>query len=595
MTLEVQVSSISNYLSTLRSSLVLTVNEEVNPSQIFLSMKGSNPSKNQVTLDQLIADYEADGIRERNRIGQSTSVFINDRLSLIEEELGKLEKEGENFKTANKLMDVQFDANSVLSRSAETEKLISENQIQQSLTDYLLDYLKKTNGFNDVLPSNLGLSEISINRMTDEFNKIISERNQQLQYAREQNPNIQRLEAQLTSLRTTIEKSLKNRKSALLIELETFKSNESQFNRRFQNLPRFEREYRSIVRKQQIMEELYLHLLKKREENEMALAATVGSIKVVMMPTFSMTPISPKKQNTYLMAILIGLFVPIGMIFIAELLNTKVKTIKDISSQNLTVIGEIPFEQENKDILSEVSYKTALSESFRMLRANLAYVLPEENGKGRAIAITSTIPKEGKTFTSIKLAMSLASTGRKVVLVGMDLRMPKIPEYLKIGDNLGISNYIIDNQLKAKDIIQSLEEKSDLFFISAGTIPPNPAELLMKPRLYELLEELKSKFDYIVMDLSPVGFVADSYPIIEYADYVLYLVRANYLDKKMLSVPLSIAKGNKNPNLGIILNFSDFDKKGYGYGYGYGYTYGSNPKTTDKNLIARIRALFHVG
>jgi capsular exopolysaccharide synthesis family protein len=596
LTLEVTAIPITSYLNKLRSSLFLSVSSDANPSQIFLSLRGSNPSKNQVTLDQLIADYEADGIRERNRIGQNTSLFINERLSLIEQELGKLEVEVEDFKTTNKLMDVQIDASSVVSKSAETEKLISENQIQQSLTNYLLEYLKKTNGFNDVLPSNLGLNELSINRMTDEFNRIISERNQQLQYAREENPNIQRLEAQLTSLRTTIEKSLKNRKSALQIELETFKSNENRFNNRFQNLPRFEREYRNIVRKQQIMEELYLHLLKKREENEMALAATVGSIKVVTMPTFSMTPIFPKKQNTYFLALLIGIFVPIGIIFVSELFNTKVKTTKDISNQRLTVLGEIPFEKENKDILSELSYKTALSESFRMLRANLAYVLPENNGKGRAIAITSTIPKEGKTFTSIKLAVSLASTDKKVVLVGMDLRMPKIPEYLKIDDNLGISNYLIDSQLKADDIIKELDNKSGLFFISAGTIPPNPAELLMKPRLYELLEELKLRFDYIVMDLSPIGFVADSYPVIEYADYVLYLVRANYLDKKMLNVPASIVKGNKNPNLGIILNFSDFDKKGYGYGYGYGYTYGSMngsaPKAGNKSLLSRLGNFF---
>jgi capsular exopolysaccharide synthesis family protein len=595
MTMEVLVTSIEPCIAQLRTSIIANFADESASTTINLSLQGTSQVRNNVILDGLIKEYEIDGIREKNRIGLNTSAFINDRLQLIQDELSTLEQQGENFKTKNGLMDVQLDASSIIARENENEKQITDNEIQVSLVNFLLEYLKKTNDFNDLLPSNLGLEEASINRMTDEYNKIVSERNQQLQYANAQNPNIQKMEANLSSLRTSIEKSLKNWRSALEITLKGLRTKGNSFNNRFSHLPKFEREFRGIFRQQQIMEELFLHLLKKREENEMAQAATVGNSKIIEAPYSIDGPVFPKTSTVYLVALLAGILIPLGIFVLAEIFNTKVKSVKDLARYNFSVLGEVPFETEDITGTVESNYRTAISEAFRMLRANLAYVLSDTPGIGKTIAITSTIPKEGKTFTSIKLAMSLASTGKKVVLVGLDLRMPKLPEYLGIEDRDGVSNFIANSNMAFDDIVFPMEGKENLFIVSAGTIPPNPAELLMKPRLIDLLENLKSKFDYVITDLSPIGFVADSYPVIEYADFVLYIVRSGYLDKKMLAVPASLISDKKNTNLGIVLNFSEFGLKGYGYGYGYGYGNTSPQKKGESDKLAGIKNLFRKG
>jgi len=285
--------------------------------------------------------------------------------------------------------------------------------------------------------------------------------------------------------------------------------------------------------------------------------------------------------------------VPIGIIYILELLDNKLKSAKDLG--DLTLLGQIPKSNKANSIIDDTD-RSFLSESFRMLRTNINFSLIEKTDC-KVIALSSTLPGEGKTFISMNLANSLSKTGLRVVIIGLDLRMPKLNDYVKNTYTIGVSNYIVDDSLNPTDVIQSISESNNLFMINAGDIPPNPAELLLKPRFKELMAYLRANFDYIIMDTSPIGLISDCLPVVKNeADLILYVARIGYLQKRLLSIPKAFVEDQVVDNLAIVLNYTDpFDKK-YGYGYGYGYSYGSyiNGYFSDKNKFSWLTSIFNI-
>ena len=550
--------------------------------------QGPNRKRNNDILTVLIESYRNDALNDKNRVAANTSAFIKDRMKFLLKELDDVEKSGETFKVKNKIVNFDSDITENLTGKSEADHLSTEAEIELNLVEFLTDYLNKNDDFSVLLPANLGFKDGDINGMTNQYNKLVLDRSKLLQTTNSSNPLIRKTESQLTALKESLEKGLRNLKNSVSVRMNSYKKKYSFYDAELSEMPGFEREYRSILRQQQIKESLYLYLLQKREENEIELAASVSNIKVIQPSHDTGEQISPKSNNLYLIALVIALAIPTGLIYVVQLLNNKVKNIQDLEGFN--VIGQIPESEKNISIIAP-NDRTYLSEAFRMLRANISFFLQESERKSHLIAISSTLPNEGKTFTSVNLANSLSNIGHKVVIVGLDLRVPKLSEYFTIKDNRGVSNFIVDTSLSVNDIIQKDTENENLFFINAGDIPPNPSELLMRDRFNELIENLRQNFKYVILDTSPIGIIADCLPVVQKADLLIYIVRCNFLDKKLLRIPKDYVNDGLLSNFAVVLNYIDPIEKRYGYGYKYNYHYGSSngyfSKISKGNFLTR--------
>ena len=327
------------------------------------------------------------------------------------------------------------------------------------------------------------------------------------------------------------------------------------------------------MRQQQIKETLYLFLLQKREENEITLAASVADTKVVDYAYTDREPVAPKKKVILLGAILLGLILPASCIYIKDLLDNKVHTRKDIEKLGLPYLGDIPKANvlANSKVVVGNGVRTGIAEAYRLLRTNINFMLDANAENGKLIFVTSTVAKEGKSFNSLNIAHTFALSGKKTLLIGLDLRSPTLLKYMGINSSkMGISNYISDVDLHIEDILQKDDTNPNIFFISSGVIPPNPSELLMRKRLDDLFDSLKKQFDYIIIDTAPIALVTDTLLIASKSDVIIYVVRANMLDKRMLEIPQNLYRDKRLPNMAVLLNATDIEGNGYGYGYGHG-------------------------
>jgi len=558
------------------SSDLLVERKSKESSVVTLSIEGMSEDKNRAILTKLIESYQRDALNDRNIVKTNTSEFIKERIKFILEELNEVEKSGELYKKEKGIVNFDIDVNEFIESKSIAEKKVTDVSIQLNLVNILADYLNGIVGFEELLPANIGFDDQNINDMTDQYNKLILERKKLLQTSKQSNPLVQKAETQLISLKESIGKSLRNLKRIFEYKLKSFNSEFNKFDNELGTMPKFEREYRSILRQQQIKESLYLYLLQKREENEIELAASVTNIKIISPPSAHGSLISPQRGNLLLYALAIALILPTILIYILDFFDNKLTGDKDLDGLN--VIGQIPRSKVLNSIIQQ-NDRSYISEAFRMLRANLNFYLSNQI-KSPVIAVSSTIPNEGKTFISINLAQTLASIGNKVVIVGLDLRMPKLNDYVENIERRGVSNFIIDDAISVEDIVQPFPNNENLFIINAGNIPPNPAELLLKPRFKVLIQQLKEQFDFIIMDTSPIGIISDCLPIVKNeADMLLYVMRVGFLDKKLITVPFSLKEDGIVTNLAVVLNYTEPIEKRYNnsykYGYGYSYGYGS--------------------
>lgn len=527
----------------------------------------------EVFLNKMIQIYNDDAATDKNFISENTSKFIANRLVLITEELDGVEKDVESFKQSNGLTDIESEAKLFIEGSSEYNKLSVQNEIQLNVVASMLDFMKKSTN-SDLLPANLITGEGDASELINSYNQLILERNRILKSATVANPTVVKLDQQIGSLKSNVAGSLQRMQSNLTIQKRNLKSQEGLLDSKIGKIPVQERQFRVIARQQKVKEELYLYLLEKREETAISLAATAPNARVIDVAKASTIPVSPKKNIVYLAALLIGLLIPFGILYVKDLLDTKVKSRFDITDKfSIPFLGDVPKAASPNEIIDTTS-RTSTAEALRIVRANMDYMLTQvPEGRAKSIFMTSTIPGEGKTFVSVNMASIFAHSGKKVLLIGMDIRKPKLNEYFGITDPRGLTDYLSAKNVSISDYINALKGYESFDLLLSGIIPPNPTEMLMSPKLDELFAQFKKDYDYIIVDTAPVSLVSDTIIVAKHADTFAYVVRANYLDKRMLNVPAVLYKENKLPNMAFILNDTEV-AKGYGYG-GYGYGYGN--------------------
>ncbi len=557
-------------------------------SVVSLTIMDPVIAKSEDFLDNLIQIYNNDAAADKNFISENTSKFIANRLILITQELDGVEQDVERFKTTNNITDIESEAALFIEGSSEYNKKGVETEIQLNVLASLLEFMKKSTN-SDLLPSNLITGQGEASGLISSYNQLILERNRILKSATVANPSVVKLDQEISSLKANVVESLGRLQSNLNIEKRNLKSQEGLFDTKKGKIPVQERQFRVIARQQKVKEELYLYLLKKREETAITMAATEPNARVIDSAKASKIPVAPKKNIFYLAALLLGILIPFGIIYLIDLLDTKVKNRFDITNKfSIPFLGDIP-RSMTPNVIVESNSRSASAEAMRIVRTNLDFMLNQvPQGMAKTIFLTSTIPGEGKTFLSVNLAGIFALSGKKVLLIGMDIRNPKLPEYFNLPNtNKGLTNYLSSSTMPIEECIIKSKEFEHLYILPPGSIPPNPTELLMNKKIDELFAKFKSEYDFIIVDTAPVSLVSDTLIIAKQADTFIYVARANYLDKRMLHIPEILHKENKLPNMAILLN-DTHSKNGYGYG-GYGYGgYGYGATTQKKSWYEKI-------
>lgn len=535
---------------------------------VVLSISDGVEKKAELFLDCLVKTYNEKAVSDKEFISKNTSVFVANRLELISKELAGVEKDVESFKVSNKLTNLESESELFVSGSNEFNKKSIETQVQLNVLNSVVDYVKKSTKEN-LLPANL-FSDVDGDASTliSSYNELVLDRNRMLKSATVSNPTVVKLDQQLASLKSTLLSSLEKSQSILKIQKKNIEQNENVFNDKIQKIPSQERQFRDIERQQKVKEELYLYLLQKREETALALSSTEPNAKVIDA-ALSTGTVSVNSRIVFLGSLFLGLLIPTGIIFLIDFLDTKIKSRLDLEGRTIIpFIGDVPTSEDASTIMQAES-RTSSAEALRIIRTNLEFMVSKvPEGIAKTIFLTSTFPKEGKTFVSVNLAATFALSGKKVLLVGMDVRNPRLDDYLTLPER-GFTNYLSSKELVLEDLIIKQQGYEDFYVLPAGVIPPNPAELLMSKKVDSFFETIKKQYDYIIVDTAPVSLVTDTLLIAKHADTFIYVARANFLEKRMLDIPNGLYKDQKLPNMCILLNDTD-STKGYGYGYGYG-------------------------
>ncbi len=537
-------------------------------SVVVISLENTNTRRGRDYINKLLEMYNINANNDKNEVAQKTAEFIDERIGIISKELGSTEQDLENFKRSAGITDLSSEAQIALTGNAEYEKKCVENQTQINLVMDLQRYMKGNE--YEVLPSNIGLQDAASAGAIDRYNQMLVERKRLLRTSTENNPTIINLDTSIRAMRTNVQATLDATLKGLQITKEDLAREASRYSRRINDAPTQERQFVSIARQQEIKSGLYLMLLQKREENAITLAATANNAKIIDEALADDNPISPKKTIVYLVALVLGVGLPVGVIYLIGLTKFKIEGRADVEKlTSLPVVGDIPLADEKTGSIAVFENQNNLmSETFRNVRTNLQFML--ENGKN-VILVTSTISGEGKSFISANLAISLSLLGKKVVIVGLDIRKPGLNKVFNIPKKEhGITQYLTNTTANLMDFVQPSDINKNLFILPGGTVPPNPTELLARGGLEKAIETLKANFDYVILDTAPVGMVTDTLLIGRVADLSVYVCRADYTHKAEFTLINELAENNKLPNLCIAVNGLDLNSRKYGYYYGYG-------------------------
>lgn len=551
---------------------IMTSTEE-GSSVVKLTFKDNIPRRAINVLNQVIREYNHDVITDKEDVIKVTSDFINNRLELVFKELENVDFTAEQIQKKNNLIALGSQANIYLESEKQNEFQINSTTNTIQVIDYLQQHIQEKNKTSDLLPANLGFADSNINQVTKSHNELVAERDKMLRNSTEKNPIVINLNNQIDALKENLESALVNMKKTSEITLNNLTKEDARIRGQLYTAPTKQRQQRDIEREQSIKESLYLYLLEKREESAISLGMFSPNAKVIDTAYSNYIPVAPNRMLTYLAALILGLMLPLGLIYIQNLLDTKIYDKDDLLGVlNIPYIGNIPMTNKKTKLISKVDYSPK-AESFRILRSNIDFELKNLEASSKKIFITSTRAQEGKSHTSTNLASSISFSEKKVLLIEMDIRVPKVMEYLKQkpSTKIGLSDYLADKKLNPEDIVNKLKDNPFLDVIPSGTIPPNPSELLMSNRVQELFDYFEGKYDYIIVDGSAVGLVSDTLLIAKFADMFIYVVSADNIDKRhLVAVAQPLYEDHRLPNMNLLLNGTNFDKKGYGYGYGYG-------------------------
>ena len=583
----------SNMLSTANryaQHLSVSLSEEKS-SVVDLSFSDVSTQRAEDVLNTLISVYNENWIKDKNQIAISTSMFINDRLAVIEQELGNVDEDISSFKSKNLLPNVEAASSMYMQQSSEatSQLLVLNNQLY--MARYIHNYMTSNNGKNQLLPANSGIESPSIENQISEYNTAQLQRNNLVANSSEQNPLVIDLDQSLQSMRKAIITSIDNFIVTLNTQIKSVQQEEQQTTSRIAASPTQAKYLLSVERQQKVKEALYLFLLQKREENELSQAFTAYNTRIITPPYGKMIPTAPVKKNILMVAIALGLLIPVIIIFIMENMNTRVRGRKDIENLTLPFVGEIPLsyhkkkrllfrkpQPESYSIVVKEKNRNVINEAFRVIRTNLEF-MQGKNEYSPIIMVTSMNPGSGKTFITMNLATSLAIKGKKVLSIDLDLRKASLSTYIQ-SPSKGVTNYLIGQVNTYDEVIVKGNTHPNLDILPVGTIPPNPTELLFENHLEQMLSELKNQYDYIFIDCPPVEIVADTSIINKYVDQTLFVIRAELLERVMLPEIEKFYQTHKYKNMFLLLNgttdaYTRYGYHKYGYRYGYHYGYGS--------------------
>lgn len=535
---------------------------------LSLSLNHPNAQLAADYLNTLVYFYNEQSVNDKRFISEHTSEFISNRLNIIAEELGDVERDVERYKSTNNIADVQAEVQSFINNLSAFERSHIENETKINITKELINFVSRSD-IDELVPNGVMGSDGGSEAIINEINALILEKEKLAISSTPENPNYIALESQIKNLKENLKQSLRTQLNTLSIARNDLKRQEAELQSKLNQVPKQEREFRVIDRQQKVKEALYLFLLQKREETNITLAATENNAKIIDKAIPTKNPVSPKSMIVLLAAFILGILIPFAILYIKYLLDDKIKTRMDIEGKyNIPFLGDIPKSHSSNELMDHDS-RSGAAEAIRIVRTNLEFLLASSSkGQAKTIFTTSTLPGEGKTFVCANIAATIAISGKKVLLMGMDLRNPKLREYLNIPSE-GFTNYLMNDNKPIDDYIVNIPQYKHFDVLPSGTIPPNPVELLIDERVESTFEYLKSKYDYILVDTAPVAPVTDTLLISKYADTVIYVVRSNKIDKKLLNIPLTLHAENKLPKMAFLLNDTD-TTKGYGYGYGYG-------------------------
>ena len=560
---------------------------EEKASVITLTLSDVCPQRADDVLNTVISVYNENWVKDKNQIAVSTSMFINDRLNVIERELGNVDQNISSFKSEHLLPDVQAASNLYMTQSSQTNAQILALNNQLYMTKYIRGYLTDNANKNQLLPANSGIENSNIEIQITEYNKQLLERNGLVASSSEKNPLVIDIDMALVSIRQAIIKSIDNQITTLNAQISSLQLSEKQTTSKIAANPDQAKYLLSVERQQKVKEALYLFLLQKREENELSQAFTAYNTRVITRPNGSASPSSPIKKNILLVAIALGFLIPIVIIFMRENMNTRVRGRKDLENLSIPLIGEIPQAYSKKkgfikksvintrSILVKEGSRDVINEAFRVLRTNLEFMSGKDR-QSNVIVITSFNPGSGKSFLTVNTALSLAIKKKRVLLIDGDMRHASLSSYFK-SPKVGLSNYLSGNVENYADCIIKDKEYDTLNILPVGTIPPNPTELLFEDRFKVLIDKVKSQYDFVLIDCPPVELVADTQIIENLADRTIFVVRAGLLERGMLTELQNIYDNNKYKNMSVVLNGTEGagnNRYGYKYGYRYGYHYG---------------------
>lgn len=540
-------------------------------SVAVISLKNSSLQRGQDFINQLLEMYNRNTNNDKNEIVQKTAEFIDERINIISKELGSTEANLENFKRNAGITDLTSEAQIALTGNAEYEKKRVENRTQISLIEDLRKYIRGNE--YEVLPGNIGLQDPGLVATIERYNEMLVERKRLLRTSTENNPTIINLDTSIRAMKSNVQATLDGSLKGLLITKADLEREASRFSRRISDAPGQEREYVSIARQQEIKAGLYLMLLQKREENAIALAATANNAKIIDEAIADDIPVSPKRRMIYLIALVLGIGIPVGIIYLIGLTKFKLEGRADVEKlTTIPIVGDIPLTDEKNEKDGSIAVfenqNNLMSETFRNIRTNLQFML--QNDK-KVILVTSTVSGEGKSFISANLAISLSLLGKKVVIVGLDIRKPGLNKVFRLSTKeKGITLYLANPETDLMSLVQPSDINQNLYILPGGTVPPNPTELLARDGLDKAIEILKKSFDYVILDTAPVGMVTDTLLIGRVADLSLYVCRADYTHKVEYTLINELAEEKKLPNLCTVINGVDLKRRKYGYYYGYG-------------------------
>lgn len=586
---EVKISPLATRAEYYQKNIIITATSEFS-NIISITLNDAIRKRGKDVINALIDKYNQNAVDDKKAIADRTSNFINDRISDIYGNLSTVDQNAEDFKAGRGITDITAQTNVNLNIGAANQQELRNSTVQLDIASSMKDLVDNQDGY-ELLPANVGLADQTIANTTARYNDLALERKRLLESSNEKNPIIVNLDQQLDGLKRSMKSSLNSVTNNLSLQVNSLSNQVSKINSRIYSAPKNERALRDITRQQQTTESLYLYLLQKREESQITFAsASPKSYVIDRAYLLNKDPVSPKKPIILLASIILGLLVPFSVIYAKDIMDNKIHN--KVNLEKLTgdvpVLAELPRISKKEDTLIQTDERTVLAESLRVLRTNLDFILKSRQGVnenyGKTIFITSSLPGEGKTLVSFNLSMIYANAGKRVLLMGADIRNPKIYEFYKgknvsklskstmNNENKGLTDFLSNESLKPKEIISSIlvnDQTIDIIF--SGTIPPNPTELLMSERTNELFEAVRNKYDYIIVDTAPLMVVSDTLLISENADQTLYVTRAGVTETNVVGFPVQLQKEGKLKGLSFIVNGVKSSNLGYGGKYGYGY------------------------